>query len=247
MADEKSEVEQKGPPQADSTATQTFENALPSSILETIEKYHANPTDETLKKSFEETLGKAKADTLAKAEFAKKQAEEKAKAVPPDYKNLKLPDGTKLTGKHLESVVEFAKAAKLPAETAQAILTRDNEVVNAHLEGVKADFKKYSEEGRKTLEKEWGEKYKENVGNVNKVVEFYETKVPGLKKAIDEMGLNDSVTANKFFAKLFEDLKMGNDKFEFSGKTIPPKTGANDKVSDAELTQMFPASLGAKK
>jgi hypothetical protein len=247
MADEKSVVDQKGPPQGDSTAPQTFDNAIPSSILETIEKYHANPADETLKKSFEETLGKAKADTLAKAEFAKKQAEELAKAVPPDYKNLKLPDGTKLKGKHLESVVEFAKSAKLPLDTAQAILSRDNDVVNSYVEGLGEDFKKYSEEGRATLQKNWGEKYKENVGNANKVVEFYEKQIPGIKAEIDRLGLNDSVKANEFFLRVYQDLKMGNDKFEFSGNKDTTKTDAHGKPSEGDLAKMFPASLGAAK
>lgn len=247
MADEKSVATEKGPTSdGSSTATQTFDNAVPSSFLETYEKHIANPTDETLKKSFEETLGKAKADTLAKAEFVKKAEEAAKTAVPPDYKKMTLPEGSKLSAKHLESVQKLAEAAKWPLETAKTVLARDNEIINSHLEGVAADFKKYSEDGRKTLEKDWGEKYKENVGKANQVVAFYEKQMPGLKAEIDRMGLNDSVTANKFFQRLFTDLKMAPDVMEHAGSSSS-KGSPMERTDEQKARALFPNAMAGKK
>lgn len=228
-------------PDATSKEAPDFSLAVPAQFLETVEKFIANPADEAIKKPFEEMLTKAKTQTLAKAEAEKTAAEAAKNAKPPDYSKLALPEGTKLTPKHLESVKAFVTAAKLPLETAQAILARDNDVLDAHIKGIEQDFKKYSEDSLNTLKKEWGEKFEPNVKAANQVIEFYEKKIPGIKAEIERLGLSNSTTANKLFLLLFQDLKMAPDTIERSG--TQGQGAKKESTAEETASRLFPKSM----
>ena len=233
----------KGPTSTgSSTAEPDYSYAVPNDFLETVEKFVANPSDEAVKKPFEELLTKAKTQSSAKAEALKKAEEAAKNQPPPDFTKVKLPEGTKLTGKHLEKVLAFAKEAKLSPEAATAVLNRDNDVINDHVSGIEADFKKYGEEAQKKLQTEWGDKYKENIANANKVVEHYEKLKPGFKAEIERMGLSNSYTANQFFKWIFDTLSMGNDKFEFSGTPATQK-GPLERNIHQQASKLFSKSM----
>jgi hypothetical protein len=242
MSVESSAAAQPGPTSsASSTAEPDFSLALPQTFLETVEKFVAAPTDEAVSKPFQELLTKAKTQTIAKAEADKKAAEAAKNQPPPDYSKLTLPEGTKFKEAHLKSVVEFAKTAKLPVETAKAILDRDNEVLNAHMKGIEEEFKAYNDNAVKTLKADWGNDFEKNVGMANKVVEFYEKQMPGIKAEITRLGLSNSVTANKFFLQLFKDLKMAPDTIETGA---PGQTGnPAERSQEAAAKALFKKSM----
>jgi len=226
MSGQGSAANQPGPTsEVSSTAISTADlDQAHDSLVGLLDKFTA--PNASLDDKGREELGKTytsyktlRQDYTTKKAEADKKAEEAAKNyTPPDYaKNLKMPEGTKLSEKHKAQVIEFAKATKLPLESAQAILDRDNEVLSAHQAGLEQEFKTYNEQSVATLKKDWGTDFEANVGKASAVVNFYEKSFPGFKKEIERLGISSSTTANKFFLKLFEDLKMSPDTIEHAG------------------------------
>jgi len=222
-------------------------------FMGTVDKFLAAKPEEleTIKADLVKTHGDYKtqreAYTKAKAEADKKAAEAAKNIKPFDANALTLPKDSPLTPEHLEGIKKAALEGKLDHPTAELMLKHDHELAASTLKGyrdkVQAEFKKYNEENIKTLEKEWGpDGMKEKLAQNTQVVEFYEKHIPGLKAEIERMGINNSVTASKFFNLLHTHLHMGTDKFEFGDKKPPISDIKNPTVNEA-ANKLFPKSM----
>lgn len=167
-----------------------------------------------------------------------KAAEEAAKNYKaPDYKTVTLPKDSFLTPEYLAEQQALAGEAKWDLDTLKTVVDRDHKLLEGYRSGVAASIKKYNDDAIKTLEKEWGDKFKENVGKSKAVTEFLEKQFPGTKAEIERLGLSNSVTTNKIFNFLFDTLGMKPDEFEFPNNNAGG--GGNDptKRSDAQKAQ----------
>jgi len=207
----------------------------------------AKPEEQT---TLREELGK-KYDALkterqkvseARVAAEKSKAEAAKNAKPPDYKTAKLPENSLLTESHVSETMKLAEAGKWDVPTLEAVLARDAKLLDGNRAKLEADFKAYNEESLKTLTNEWGDKFKENVEAVSRAVGFFEKQIPGIKAEIDRLGLSNSVTANKFFKMIHDELDMASDKFEFGTKGAPVPDPLKQTTQEA-AAQVFPKSM----
>lgn len=177
-------------------------------------------------------------EAKAAADKAKAEAEKNYKA--PDYKTVPLPKDSRLGQGHYDEVVKLAAANKWDLETFKTVLQRDHDLVEGYRKGVDQEFKDYNAKALETLKKDWGAEFETNTTAVKKTVDLFEKQIPGIKGEITRLGLDCSVTANKFFKFLHDELGIANDKFEFGGKKSGKDPADKFKVDASKF--MAPSS-----
>jgi len=173
-----------------------------------------------------------KVDDKAVADAGKVAAEqppkkESAKAVVPEKYELKMPDGSKLDQKHLESVSTYAKAKGLTNEQAQEFLNRESDAVKslhdaqmAGLQERKTSWKKESE-----LDKEiGGDNFAKNVELGHRVLKHFGA--DALIPQLEATGFGNHPDVVRLFMKIGK--AMGEDTL------VMPKSQGGGSKSLAE-------------
>lgn len=170
------------------------------------------------------------ADPAAKAPETPKQPETPAKAtesVVPEKYDLKLPKDSLLDAKDVDAIADFAKANKLPANVAQAILEQKHADREAYVEGQR---KMLEDESNKWLEEVKADK---EIGGANaaKNIELAKRMAvkfgpEGFEKELDESRLGNHPMFVKMMVRLLKAANFAEDTLVVSG--APPAPPAKD-------------------
>lgn len=167
-------------------------------------------------------------------------AADQGKPVVPEKYDLKIPDGSTLDAKYVDSIAQFSKERKLTNEQAQAILERDNTLMKSWSEKQAAEAAENARGGKAWTErvnkweadaladKEIGGS-KENLAKSSELCKRVLDKHfdPGIINFLNETGLGSHPLLLKGFAKLGR--LMADDKLVGGGQ----KT--QEKKSHAEI------------
>lgn len=183
------------PPVVPPVVTPPAEPTVYDAAVTAVEAWQANPTPE-LKTAAQEAVKKAK-------EF-----QPTAKVAPEKY-DLKLPEGSKLDAKHLESVTAFAKANKLSQDEAKALVERDDAVSKAQYAKLDAEAKQFIESLvplAKADKDIGGESFDKNVQLAQRVVTKFDTNGV-FKKMLDETGYGNHPEVIRIFRNIGNAMK----------------------------------------
>lgn len=142
-----------------------------------------------------EIKAKADADAKSKADFA---AKEKA-----ELDGLKPPEGSKLDGKHVESVKELAKSLGLNAAQTKQLLERDAKIVSDHEARFQAELKEKVETWHDAVMSDpevGGSNFDRSVADCKRAINRFGS--DAFKKAMNETGLGNHPEVVRVFARI---------------------------------------------
>jgi hypothetical protein len=187
-----------------------------------------NPNNENKPKSWKESLGElASNEKIAKFESVADLAKAflnapSAPAVPENVDGYKLPEGVKIKG-----LRSMALGQKLTQGQLEGVLKFNSQATKAALEKIKSE----REAATATLKKDWGEKYDEKVGYIDKALKHFD-KDGELTEYLTRTGAKSDPRVMKFMSSLGALLK--EDGFIKGDDNVDPKKGKS------AAARMFP-------
>ncbi len=199
--------------------------------LAAFEAYQADPTKPELKDAAVNATTKWK-ERFAAEKKAREEAEAKGK--PPEKYDLKPPKDSKLDAKDVDAIAEFAKANKLPADVAQALLEQKNADREAYVEGLRNQVQEEQKGWLEAFEKDpeiGGAKAKENAQLVKQVHAKFAS--PEFVKIMEETGYGNNPEYNRMIIRILKAANFSEDKLVVNGE--PAKQPVKDPAK-----AMFP-------
>lgn len=150
-----------------------------------------------------------------------------AQVVPEKY-DLKLPENSPLSPKHLEALAEYAKAQKLTNEAAQALLEREHSAVASYVQNQQQELAKKPEAwlaDSKADREIGGESFGKNAELAKRVLAKFGS--DDFKKVLNETGLGN----HKELLRVF--VRIGNAMSEDT--LVLPGATAGGQKSDVDV------------
>lgn len=157
-----------------------------------------------------------------------KKPEVEAKIVPEKY-DLKLPEGSLLDAKAIETISSYAKEKGLSNDEAQALINRDSSLVAEYKQSQESAFKQVAETWVSQVQEDkeiGGASFKENAELAKRVIKKFAT--DDFSKVLDNTGLGNHPELVRVFVRIGK--QMGEDKFVNATHVGAEKKSIADRV-----------------
>lgn len=164
----------------------------------------------------------------ANPETTEKKPEVEAKIVPEKY-DLKLPEGSLLDAKAIETISSYAKEKGLSNDEAQALINRDSSLVAEYKNSQETAFKQVAETWVSQVKEDkeiGGASFKENAELAKRVIKKFAT--DDFSKVLDNTGLGNHPELVRVFVRIGK--QMGEDKFVNATHVGAEKKSIADRV-----------------
>ncbi len=208
-------------------ATETIDQ-IHDAHLAAFDAFQADPSKPELKEAATKAAEKWKTSFAADKKASEEAA---ASGKPPEKYDLKPPQDSKLEPKDVDAIAEFAKANKLPANVAQAILERTSADREAYVEGLRNQVQEEQKQWLDEIVKDpeiGGDA--EKAAKTAELVKRVHAKFapPEFAKIMDETGYGNNPGYVKMIARILKAANFKEDTLVVNGTPPgpPPKDPA---------------------